>query len=120
MSGLTILKERRIIDLSNRHPIMQDLNYSWRFEAGTEYICPMTEDPFQYMFENKKTTSFSMALYEYKETIPTLYDTVNEYASKHRHWIQPSGDPNTLWHFIWDDSNNFNACHFWNNFQASV
>ncbi|CAO3657212.1 unnamed protein product [Mucor hiemalis] len=102
-----------------RHPIMQDLNYSWRFEAGTEYICPMTEDPFQYMFENKKTTSFSMALYEYKETIPTLYDTVNEYASKHRHWIQPSGDPNTLWHFIWDDSNNFNACHFWNNFQIS-
>lgn len=97
---------------------MQDLNYSWRFEAGTEYICPMSEDPFQFMFENKKTTSFSMALYEYKETIPTLYDTVNQYAWKHQDWIQRSGDPNTIWHFIWDPSGNFNGCHFWNNFQV--
>jgi len=97
---------------------MQELDYSWRFEAGTEYICPMEEDPFQFMYENKKTTSFSMALYEYRETIPTLFQTVLDYASKHSHWIQPSGDPKTLWHFVLDENNMFNGCHLWNNFQV--
>ncbi|GAN02982.1 alpha 1,2-mannosyltransferase [Mucor ambiguus] len=102
-----------------RHPLMQELDYSWRFEAGTEYICPMEEDPFQFMFENKKTTSFSMALYEYRETIPTLFQTVLDYASKHSDWIRPSGDPKTLWHFILDENNLFNGCHLWNNFQIA-
>lgn len=97
---------------------MQDLDYSWRFEAGTEYVCPMDEDPFQYMYENKLTTSFSVALYEYKETIPTLYDTVLDFASKNKDWIQPASDPKSLWHFILDGSNSFNGCHFWNNFQV--
>ncbi|KAK4520617.1 bud site selection protein [Mucor velutinosus] len=102
-----------------RHPLMQELDYTWRFEAGTEYICPMEEDPFQFMFENKKTTSFSMALYEYRETIPTLFQTVLDYASKHSYWIQPSGDPKTLWHFVLDENNMFNGCHLWNNFQIA-
>ncbi len=102
-----------------RHPIMQDLDYTWRFEAGTEYVCPIDEDPFQFMFDNKKTTSFSMTLHEYKETIPTLFQTVIDYASNHKKWIQSSEDPNSLWHFIMDESNTFNACHLWNNFQAS-
>lgn len=97
---------------------MQDIDYSWRFEAGTEYVCPIDQDPFQFMFENKKTTSFSMALYEYGETIPTLYETVIKYAQNHSHWIQPSGDPRTIWPFILDDTNVFNGCHFWNNFQV--
>lgn len=97
---------------------MQDLNYSWRFEAGTEYICPMDDDPFQYMFENKKTTSFSVALYEYRETIPSLYQTVMDFALKNDHWIQPASNPKTLWHFILDESSLFNGCHFWNNFQV--
>lgn len=97
---------------------MQDINYSWRFEAGTEYICPLEEDPFQYMFENKKKTSFSVALYEYKETIPSLYQTVLEFASKNIQTIQPASNPNTLWHFILDEANSYNGCHFWNNFQV--
>lgn len=101
-----------------KHPIMQDLDYTWRFEAGTEYVCPIDDDPFQYMFDNKKTTSFSMALYEYKETIPSLYQTVLDYAANHSEWIQPAHKPNTLWHFILDESNTFNACHLWNNFQV--
>ncbi|KAI7905704.1 glycosyl transferase [Cokeromyces recurvatus] len=100
-----------------RHPLMQELDYGWRFEAGTEYICPINEDPFQFMFENNKTTSFSMALYEYRETVPTLYQTVLDYAKDHIHWIQPFGDSNNLWHFILNENNKFNYCHFWNNFQ---
>lgn len=97
---------------------MQELDYSWRFEAGTEYLCPVDTDPFQYMFENKKTTSFSVALYEYRETIPTLYQSVLDFAKEHQDWIQSTSNPESLWHFILDESNIFNGCHFWNNFQV--
>ncbi|GAA5814972.1 hypothetical protein MFLAVUS_008476 [Mucor flavus] len=102
-----------------RHALMQELDYSWRFEAGTEYLCPVDTDPFQYMFENKKTTSFSVALYEYRETIPTLYQSVLDFAKEHQDWIQSTSNPESLWHFILDESNIFNGCHFWNNFQIA-
>jgi alpha 1,2-mannosyltransferase len=71
------------------------------------------------MYDNKKTTSFSMALYEYQQTIPSLYTTVLEYADAHKESIQPRTDPNTLWHFILnDDKTGYNGCHLWTNFQV--
>ncbi|CEG79090.1 Putative Threonine aldolase [Rhizopus microsporus] len=103
-----------------RHPIMQELNFGWRFEAGTEYICPIDQDLFQYMYENNKMLSFVIALYEYSETIPTLYDTVLDFASQHNEWITSNQDPDSLWKFIQDPfTKNFNGCHLWNNFQIS-
>lgn len=99
---------------------MQKLDYMWRFEAGTEYVCPIDDDPFHFMYTNKKITSFSMALYEYQETIPSLFKTVLEYAKANKESIQPRGDPNTLWHFILNDRKGFNGCHLWNNFQVRV
>lgn len=98
---------------------MQELDYAWLFEAGTEYVCPIEDDSFQYMFEQKKLTSFSMALYEYRETIPSLFETVMRYANMNKDWIQPKEDSNTLWHFILNDENDYNGCHLWNNFQVS-
>jgi alpha 1,2-mannosyltransferase len=98
---------------------MQELDYGWRFEAGTEYVCPMDEDPFQTMFETKKTTSFSIALYEYPDTIPTLYDNVVKYALEYKEIVQQKENPKALWNFIWEpNSETFNRCHFWNNFQV--
>ncbi|KAI8973404.1 glycosyl transferase, partial [Mycotypha africana] len=101
-----------------RDKFMQELDYAWRFEAGTEYLCPFEYDPFKYMLENNKKTSFVMALYEYRETIPSLYQTVLHFAQEHLNWIQPASNPNTLWHFILDNNNGFNGCHLWNNFQV--
>ncbi|KAG1139636.1 hypothetical protein G6F38_009694 [Rhizopus arrhizus] len=101
-----------------RHPAMRELDFAWRFEAGTEYVCPIDQDLFQYMFENNKTTSFSIALYEYKETMPTLYQTVLEFAAKHPQWIKSDQDSSSLWSFVQDPfSKTFNGCHLWNNFQ---
>ncbi|RCH82810.1 hypothetical protein CU098_001442, partial [Rhizopus stolonifer] len=84
----------------SRHPMMHKLDFTWRFEAGTEYVCPIEQDLFQYIYENNKTTSFSMALYEYKETIPSLYHTVLEFASQYSHWIKPFGNSSSLWAFL--------------------
>ncbi|KAG1472103.1 hypothetical protein G6F56_001740 [Rhizopus delemar] len=102
-----------------RHPLMRELDFTWRFEAGTEYICPIEQDLFQYVFENNKTTSFSMALYEYKETVPSLYQTVIDFASKHPKWVKSDQDSDSLWSFVQDPfTKTFNGCHLWNNFQV--
>ncbi|KAI9281971.1 nucleotide-diphospho-sugar transferase [Sporodiniella umbellata] len=100
-----------------KHPLIRELDMTWRFEAGTEYTCPIEEDLFQYIFEHNKTTSFSMALYEYKETVPSLYQTILDFADNHPQWVQPKHNSNSLWKFVQDPV--FNGCHFWNNFQIS-
>ncbi|KAI8978157.1 nucleotide-diphospho-sugar transferase [Pilobolus umbonatus] len=102
-----------------RHPILQQIDYVWRFEPGAEYTCPMKDDLFQFMLDNHKITSFSMALYEYEETVTTLYDTVISFTRQYPQWIQPS--TNSLWNFILDnETHSFNYCHFWNNFQVRL
>ncbi|KAI9314146.1 nucleotide-diphospho-sugar transferase [Dichotomocladium elegans] len=102
------------------HPALQGLDYYWRFEIGTEYICPIDFDPFQYMYDNKKTYSFSMALYEYPDTIPSLFDTVQEFAAIHPKLVKKRSDKKSLWYFVMDeDSEDYNRCHFWSNFQIA-
>lgn len=101
------------------HPALKDLDYYWRFEPGTEYICPIQFDAFEFMFDHNKKLSFSMALYEYEETIPTLFKTATEFAAKHPEWVQPADKDNSLWRFIIDgETNGYNRCHFWSNFQV--
>ncbi|KAI9311536.1 nucleotide-diphospho-sugar transferase [Dichotomocladium elegans] len=102
------------------HPAMIELDYYWRFEIGTEYICPLDFDPFQYMYDHKKKLSFSIALYEYEDTIPTLFQTVMQYASMHTDSVQSTRNPKSLWHFVLDEETQvYNRCHFWSNFQIA-
>jgi alpha 1,2-mannosyltransferase len=104
----------------SRHPAIEKLDYYWRIEAGTEYVCPITFDPFQYMKDNNKKVSFSMALYEYHETLPTLWDTVKKFAAEHPEWVVENKEGSgSLWPFVTDgNSADFNRCHFWSNFQV--
>jgi alpha 1,2-mannosyltransferase len=104
----------------SRHPAVENLDYYWRIEAGTEYVCPIAFDPFQYMKDHNKKVSFSMALYEYHETLPTLWNTVKEFASEHPEWVVENKEGSgSLWPFVTDtNSGDFNRCHFWSNFQV--
>lgn len=98
---------------------MQHIDYYWRFETGTEYVCPLDFDPFQYMYDHQKKLSFSMALYEYEETIPSLFTTIMEFANNNSDLVQSMSNKNSLWHFIIDSETKvFNKCHFWSNFQV--
>lgn len=73
------------------------------------------------MFQNQKKLSFAMALYEYEETIPSLFDTVTKYAADHAAIVQPTTNEKSLWHFIIDpETNGYNRCHFWSNFQVML
>ncbi|KAJ8664009.1 hypothetical protein O0I10_000286 [Lichtheimia ornata] len=102
-----------------RHPALQELDYYWRFETGTEYMCPLAFDPFQYMYDHGKKLSFSIALYEYGDTIPTLFETIMGFAARHPDWVQSTASKNSIWPFVLDDKKTFNMCHFWSNFQIA-
>jgi alpha 1,2-mannosyltransferase len=103
----------------HRHPALQDLDYYWRIEAGTEYVCPIDFDPFDYMLDHNKKVSFSLALYEYQETLPSLWGTVKQFAQEHPDMVL-SEENGSLWKFVTDpNSGDYNRCHFWSNFQVS-
>ncbi|KAI8332453.1 putative mannosyltransferase [Chlamydoabsidia padenii] len=103
-----------------KHPAMADLDYYWRFEIGTKYLTPIQGDPFQYMMENGKKLSFIFALYEYHDTIPSLYSAVERYINDHPGLTIHQTEQDTLWPFMIDpNTETYNNCHFWSNFQIA-
>ncbi|KAI9498427.1 nucleotide-diphospho-sugar transferase [Zychaea mexicana] len=103
-----------------RHPALNDLDYIWRFEVGTEYVCPISFDPFDFMKDAGKKVSFSITLYEYEETIPSLFANVMKFAAENPDIVQSTDNPKSLWDFVIDtDTQGYNKCHLWNNFQIA-
>lgn len=43
---------------------------------GVKFYCDIDFDPFLYMQDNEKVYGFTVALHEYVETIPTLWESV--------------------------------------------
>ncbi|CAO3617892.1 unnamed protein product [Mucor fragilis] len=79
-------KSRLMAGTIFNHAIFEKLDYFWRFEPGTEYMCPIDFDPFQYMLDNHKVISYSMATYEKQETIPSLFEAVTKFKKQHAKW----------------------------------
>jgi alpha 1,2-mannosyltransferase len=102
------------------HPAIKELDYYWRFEVGSEYVCPLDFDPFQYMHDKGKKISFSITLFEYKETIPTIWKTVNEFIEANGE-LAVGNKKDGAMNFVKTEDGDYNLCHFWGNFQiASV
>lgn len=109
-----------------RHKLLEEYDYYFRVEPDVEYHCDFPYDPFKIMKEKKKKYGFVIAIYEYENTIPTLWNTV-------KHFIQDNQDiidmETNSYNFITDssiigqfppviDSNtDYNLCHFWSNFE---
>ena len=92
-----------------RQPLMMNYDYYWRVEPSVELYCDIHYDPFRYMHENNKKYSFVLSLYEYVETIPTLWDSVKKFMKNHPEHI---AEDNAM-RFLSDDSGeNYNHCHF--------
>ncbi|KAI9886125.1 MAG: sensitivity to high expression protein she9 [Watsoniomyces obsoletus] len=97
-----------------RQPLMQEYEWYWRVEPGIELFCDITYDAFKFMADNKKKYSFVISLYEYLETIPTLWDSVKKFINAHPEHIAK----NNGMEFISDDGGDtYNKCHFWSNFE---
>lgn len=76
-----------------RHPLLDKYRWYWRIEPDVQFHCDLDFDPFVYMQENNKVygacarvccrvsnscdvAAFTIAMYEFEATIPTLWSTV--------------------------------------------
>ena len=92
-----------------RHPLMMNYEYYWRVEPSINLYCDITFDPFRVMSEGNKSYSFVLSLYEYYDTIPTLWDSVKKFIGNHPEHLAPGNSME----FISDDGGEtYNKCHF--------
>lgn len=97
-----------------RHNLLDKYDYYWRVEPGVQFYCDLDYDPFMYMQDHDIKYGFTISLYEYPRTIPTLWDTVKEFSKKHSEYIEKDN----LMEFISNDGGeSYNLCHFWSNFE---
>ncbi|KAK5153804.1 alpha-1,2-mannosyltransferase ktr1 [Oleoguttula sp. CCFEE 6159] len=97
-----------------RHPLMLEYEWYWRVEPSIELFCDIEYDTFRFMAENKKKYSFVLSLYEYVETIPTLWESVKGFIKEHPEHIVEN---NSMGFLSDDGGKSYNHCHFWSNFE---
>ncbi|KAH8833878.1 glycosyltransferase family 15 protein [Flagelloscypha sp. PMI_526] len=97
-----------------RHELLQKYKYYWRVEPDVTFFCDITYDPFRFMQDHKKVYGFTIALPEYIETVPTLWDSTKEFLQANPH-LAPSDNGMS---FLSDNGGeSYNYCHFWSNFE---
>jgi alpha 1,2-mannosyltransferase len=92
-----------------RQPLMMNYEYYWRVEPSIKLFCDIHYDPFRYMHENNKKYSFVLSLYEYIDTIPTLWDSVKKFIKNHPEHIAAG---NSMAFLSDDGGETYNKCHF--------
>ncbi|EMC91518.1 glycosyltransferase family 15 protein [Baudoinia panamericana UAMH 10762] len=97
-----------------RHPLMMNYEWYWRVEPSIELFCDINYDPFEFMVKNKKKYSFVLSLYEYVDTIPTLWDSTKKWIKNNAQHI---ADNNGMEWISDDGGETYNNCHFWSNFE---
>ncbi|KZP18793.1 glycosyltransferase family 15 protein [Athelia psychrophila] len=99
-----------------RHELLQKYKFYWRVEPDVKFFCDLEYDPFLFMQDNDKVYSWTISLYEWEPTIPTLWTTVKEFISANPQYLAPNNSMN----FLSDDgSQNYNLCHYWSNFEIA-
>ncbi|BGP03155.1 hypothetical protein JCM10021v2_006882 [Rhodotorula toruloides] len=100
----------------HKHPLLKDYDYYWRLDPNVKFYCDFENDPFKLMQERKKKYGWVVSLYEYKETIETLWQTTKEFIDKNPHYL---AKPNNMKWISNDDGETYNRCHFWSNFEIA-
>ncbi|KIY70889.1 glycosyltransferase family 15 protein [Cylindrobasidium torrendii FP15055 ss-10] len=97
-----------------RHPLLDKYRYYWRVEPDVKFFCDLDYDPFLIMQDQKKVYGFTVSLYEYERTIPTLWDTVKEFMDENPTLVAKD---NAIDFLSDDGGRTYNRCHFWSNFE---
>ncbi|KAK1924853.1 nucleotide-diphospho-sugar transferase [Papiliotrema laurentii] len=97
-----------------RHPLLAQYDYYWRIEPSVKFFCELNYDPFLVMQDQKKVYGFTLSLYEYIETIPSLWATVKDFIQQHPEHI---AEDNAMGFLSDDGGETYNKCHFWSNFE---
>ncbi|KAF9034832.1 nucleotide-diphospho-sugar transferase [Panaeolus papilionaceus] len=99
-----------------RHPLMLKYKWYWRIEPDVHFHCDILFDPFVYMEDYNKVYGFTISMYEYERTIPTLWHHVKQFIKAHPEYVAP----NNAMGFISDNNGDgYNLCHFWSNFEIA-
>jgi len=99
-----------------RHELLKDIKYYWRVEPDVEYYCDIDYDPFLVMQDNNKLYGFTISLFEYEATIPTLWSGVKEFMEQYPQYLT---EGNALKFLSDDGGQTYNRCHFWSNFEIA-
>ncbi|KAF9005663.1 glycosyltransferase family 15 protein [Cyathus striatus] len=97
-----------------RHELLKPYKYYWRVEPDVKFFCDLDYDPFLIMQDKKKVYGFTVSLYEYEATIPTLWNTVKEFIHGNPDLVSPD---NAMAFLSDDGGETYNRCHFWSNFE---
>lgn len=92
-----------------RHPLMNQFEWYWRVEPSINLFCDINYDTFRYMRDHGKKYSFVLSLYEYVETIPTLWESVKNFTKAHPEHI---AEGNSMGFLSDDGGATYNHCHF--------
>ncbi|KAK0385948.1 hypothetical protein NLU13_7123 [Sarocladium strictum] len=132
-----------------KHPLLLKYEWYWRVEPDIKYFCDITYDPFLKMIEHNKTYGFTIAIQEFRETVPNLfryasaYKRINKIKSTNlwEMFVEPvdiqadkavDTDPRPPQemkeqskHFKLEsdpeamEGESYNTCHFWSNFEIA-
>lgn len=108
-----------------RQKLLLNYDYYFRVEPGVQYFCDFQMDPFRLMREKSKKYGFVISILEYPDTIPTLWNTVENFLTEYPSYLHENSSiafitskdpigPETL---IPKDASPYNMCHFWSNFE---
>jgi alpha 1,2-mannosyltransferase len=92
-----------------RQELMLNYEWYWRVEPSIELFCDIKYDAFKFMADNKKKYSFVLSLYEYVETIPTLWESTKKFIKEHPEHI---AEKNSMGFLSDDGGDTYNHCHF--------
>lgn len=92
-----------------QQPLMLNYEWYWRVEPSIELFCDIDYDAFKFMADNKKKYSFVLSLYEYVETIPTLWDSTKKFMKNHPEHIV---EGNSMGFLSDDGGETYNHCHY--------
>ncbi|KAJ3771276.1 glycosyltransferase family 15 protein [Lentinula raphanica] len=99
-----------------RHPLMEKYRWYWRIEPDVHFHCDIRFDPFVYMEENNKIYAFTITMYEFEKTIPTLWGHVKDFIKLHPEYVAKD---NAMGFLSETGGDTYNLCHFWSNFEIA-
>ncbi|KAF9780462.1 glycosyltransferase family 15 protein [Thelephora terrestris] len=97
-----------------KHELLKNFRYYWRMEPDVRFFCDLNFDPFLLMQDQNKVYGFTLSLYEYEATIPTLWSAVREFTAANPGLVSPD---NAMGFISDDGGETYNRCHFWSNFE---
>ncbi|KAJ7209380.1 alpha-1,2-mannosyltransferase [Mycena haematopus] len=99
-----------------RHPLVQKYRWYWRIEPDVHFHCDINFDPFLFMQDRGKVYGFTITMYEFDKTIPTLWGHVKDFIKLHPEHVAPD---NAMGFMSDDGGETYNRCHFWSNFEIA-